>query len=154
MIKIRLKRLGKKNESHYRIVVSEARSKRDGDAIEYLGHYNPRQKELNIDLERVKYWLSKGAQPTDTIRNILVKNKLLKPIKRKFGLDKKKKKEQTEEQTSVVKPEKKETKPEEKPQTETSPEKKEEVKEKVEEVKEEKKEEIKETVKKEEKTDK
>lgn len=81
MVKIRLKRTGKKNDPHYRIVVMPARSKRDGAAIEYLGYYNPRKKELKLDKERAKYWLEVGAQPTPTVHDILAKNKLMEPQK-------------------------------------------------------------------------
>ncbi len=73
-LKIRLSRFGTKNEPHYRVVVAEARSRRDGDAVEQLGAYNPRAKgnQLTIKLDRVDYWLSKGAKPSDTL-NALIK---------------------------------------------------------------------------------
>ncbi len=73
-LKIRLSRFGTKNEPHYRVVVAEARSRRDGDAVEQLGAYNPRSKgnPLSIKLDRVDYWISKGAKPTDTL-NAMIK---------------------------------------------------------------------------------
>ena len=78
MLKIRLKRIGKKHDPQYRIIIIPARTKRDGRAVEYIGYYNPISKEIKLKVERAKYWLSTGAQPTDTVRSILVKHKLLK----------------------------------------------------------------------------
>lgn len=72
-VKIRLKRLGKIREPHYRIVVADARTKRDGRAIEEIGRYSPKQEPslIEVNSERVQYWLSVGAQPTNPVRNIL-----------------------------------------------------------------------------------
>jgi len=72
-LKIRLSRVGTKNEPHYRVVVAETRSRRDGDAVEQLGAYNPRSKgnPLTIKLDRVDYWISKGAKPTDTMHSMI-----------------------------------------------------------------------------------
>jgi small subunit ribosomal protein S16 len=66
MVKIRLKRMGKRNQPYYRIVVIDSRRSRDGKYIESVGHYNPRDKNLIINKERVEYWLSKGAKPSNT----------------------------------------------------------------------------------------
>lgn len=79
MVKLRLKRIGKKNQPHYRIVVTPARTKRDGKSLDYLGYYNPRTnpKALKIDKEKTKKWLSNGAQPTDTVRYLLIKEGIL-----------------------------------------------------------------------------
>ena len=76
-LKIRLSRFGTKNEPHYRVVVAEARSRRDGDAVEQLGAYNPRSKgnPLTIKLDRVDYWLSKGAKPSDTLHALIKRAK-------------------------------------------------------------------------------
>ncbi len=84
MLKIRLKRIGKKKEPHYRFVVSEASKPRDSKTIEEIGNYNPLTKPstIKIDKERVKYWLSKGAQPTDTVAQILVKQGVFKSLKK------------------------------------------------------------------------
>ena len=72
MLKIRLQRVGRINSPAYRIVVSEhARAAKKG-LLEKLGTYNPKTKERAINAERVKYWLSVGAQPSDTMHNILV----------------------------------------------------------------------------------
>ena len=72
-VKIRMKRVGAKNDPVFRIVVADQRSPRDGKFIEELGTYQPRKKGTNytLDLDRVKYWLSKGAQPTDTVRRLI-----------------------------------------------------------------------------------
>jgi small subunit ribosomal protein S16 len=76
MVKIRMMRLGAKKNPHYRMVVVDARVKRGGDYIESLGHYDPRETTENsfkIDAERAAYWLSQGAQPTDTAVRLLEK---------------------------------------------------------------------------------
>jgi len=74
-VKIRMKRIGAKNSPVFRIVVADGRSPRDGKFIEELGTYHPRQKTDNVkfDLERAKYWLSKGAQPSDTVASFIKK---------------------------------------------------------------------------------
>ena len=79
MVKIRLKRMGMKKEPFYRIVVTDSRNARDGRAIEEIGYYNPvsEPKQLKINEERAKYWLSVGAQPTDTTRGLLKKGGVL-----------------------------------------------------------------------------
>ena len=75
MVKIRLRRVGTRNVPAYRIVVADARSPRDGRFIEKLGTYDPRKAGDNfrVDLDRAKYWVQKGAQPSDTVRSILKK---------------------------------------------------------------------------------
>ena len=75
MVKIRLKRMGMKKEPFYRIVITDSRNARDGRAIEEIGYYNPVSEpvQLKINEERAKYWLSVGAQPTDTVRALLKK---------------------------------------------------------------------------------
>ena len=72
-VKIRLRRVGTKNDSSFRIVVTDARSPRDGRFLENLGTYQPQKAidNFKVDLERAKYWLQKGAQPSDTVRSIL-----------------------------------------------------------------------------------
>ena len=68
-VRIRLTRVGAKKQPSYRVVVADARSARDSRAIETLGHYNPRTEpiELNVDADKAKAWLAKGAQPSDTV---------------------------------------------------------------------------------------
>jgi len=73
MLKIKLHRTGKSHQPSYRIVVVEARSKRDGKYLENLGHYNPVTKELVADKDLVASWIGKGAQPTPTVANLLKK---------------------------------------------------------------------------------
>lgn len=72
-VKIRLKRGGAKNNPFYRIVVADGRSPRDGKFIEELGTYEPVKKGVNytLDLERAKYWLGVGAQPSDTVASFI-----------------------------------------------------------------------------------
>jgi small subunit ribosomal protein S16 len=74
-VKIRLRRVGTKNVPRYRIVVADGRSPRDGRFIENIGTYNPEKTEVNfeVDLERAKYWVGKGAQPSNTVASILKK---------------------------------------------------------------------------------
>ncbi|WP_433326732.1 30S ribosomal protein S16 [Spirillospora sp. CA-294931] len=72
-VKIKLKRLGKIRNPQYRIVVADARTKRDGRAIEEVGLYHPKEEPslIKVDSERVQYWLSVGAQPTEPVLNLL-----------------------------------------------------------------------------------
>ena len=73
MVKIRLKRQGAKKAPYYRVVVADSRSPRDGRNIEEIGTYDPMATPaaIDIDLERAKYWIGCGAQPTDTVRGLL-----------------------------------------------------------------------------------
>ena len=73
MVKIRLKRLGYKKNPTYRIVVIDGRCKREGAPIEELGHYNPKTKEMKLNLASAQEWVKKGAQPTATV-TYLMKN--------------------------------------------------------------------------------
>lgn len=77
MLAIRLMRMGAKKTPSYRIVVKEKRSKRDGACLENLGFYSPvgKKPEIRIDLDRVRYWIERGAQPTETVRQLLAKMK-------------------------------------------------------------------------------
>jgi small subunit ribosomal protein S16 len=74
-VKIKLKRLGKIRSPHYRIVVADSRTRRDGRAIEEIGLYHPVQNpsRIEVDSERVQYWLGVGAQPTEPVLAILKK---------------------------------------------------------------------------------
>lgn len=73
--KIRLKRFGGRHDPHYRIVVADSRRQRDGRAIEELGHYSPTgsSQKLELNAERVQYWLGVGAIPTETVQALLVR---------------------------------------------------------------------------------
>lgn len=82
MVKLRLKRMGKKGHPFYRIVAADSRSPRDGRVIEELGTYNPvvgaNQSKVTLDNEKVMKWLNNGAKPSDTVRSILSKEGLMK----------------------------------------------------------------------------
>lgn len=80
MVKIRLRRMGAKKAPFYRIVVADSRSPRDGRFIEEIGTYDPlsESNSLHVDLERAKYWIANGAQPTDTVKALLRKNGIVK----------------------------------------------------------------------------
>ena len=73
MVKIRLRRMGKKKQPSYRVVVADSRSPRDGSYIEAVGFYDPMTEPstIRIDSERALYWLGQGAQPTEQVRNLL-----------------------------------------------------------------------------------
>ena len=73
MLASRLMRTGAKKRPSYRIVVKEKQSKRDGACLENLGTYNPTREpaEIKLKADRVQYWISKGAQPTDTVRRLI-----------------------------------------------------------------------------------
>ncbi len=75
MLKIRLKRTGRKGQPHYRVVVMESAQPRDGRSVEEIGYYNPRTTPTTFEIDEVKAkeWLSKGAQPTETVAGHFVK---------------------------------------------------------------------------------
>lgn len=78
-VRIRLRRMGAKGRPFYRLVVVDSRMPRDGKYIEAVGYYNPHPDppEVKVDEERVLYWLERGAQPTDTARNLLKKSGII-----------------------------------------------------------------------------
>ncbi|EFA71674.1 MAG: ribosomal protein [Cyanobacteriota bacterium] len=80
MIKLRLKRLGKKREASYRIIAINDLSRRDGRPLEELGFYNPRTDEVRLDVPGIVRRLQQGAQPTDTVRRILVKANVFEQV--------------------------------------------------------------------------
>ncbi len=73
MIKLRLKRFGKKREASFRLVATNSTSRRDGRPLEELGYYNPRTDETRLNTEAIRVRLGQGAQPTDTVRTLLEK---------------------------------------------------------------------------------
>jgi small subunit ribosomal protein S16 len=79
MVRIRLRRTGKKGQPSYRVVVADSESPRDGRFIENIGHYNPRTNPptISIDADRALYWLSQGAQPSDSAATLLRKEGIL-----------------------------------------------------------------------------
>lgn len=76
-VKLKLTRLGSKKKPFYRIVAATDETRRDGRPLEYLGYYNPMKKpaDVKIDVEKVKYWIEKGAKPTPTVHS-LIKGKI------------------------------------------------------------------------------
>lgn len=72
-VKIRLTRMGSKKRPFYRIIAVNSETRRDGRALDFLGHYNPMREpvEIRIDHDKVKQWMDKGAQPSDTVRSLL-----------------------------------------------------------------------------------
>jgi len=81
MIKIRLSRVGRKLVPLFTIVATDARSQRDGNYIEKLGHYNPKAETgkslVNVNTDKIKEWVKKGAQISDTVRTLLKNNKII-----------------------------------------------------------------------------
>lgn len=73
MLKIRLRRTGARHQPSYRVVVADSRAARDGAFVDHLGHYNPRTEPptIVIDEERARKWISQGAQPSDSVRQLL-----------------------------------------------------------------------------------
>lgn len=107
MLKIKLARFGKKHQPHYRIVINEARDKRDGKYVESIGHYAPNQapKILQVDVESYDAWMKKGAQPTDTVRVLVERYKTGTPFPaKKARISKKAKAKATAEKEAAAKP--------------------------------------------------
>ena len=79
MVKIRLRRMGAKKQPTYRFVVADDRAPRDGRFIEILGHYNPRTepKTVEVDAEKAKEWLGKGAQPSETVKRLFAEKGIM-----------------------------------------------------------------------------
>ncbi len=76
---MRLTRVGKKKQPSYRVVVTDQRKPRDSEYVEVVGHYNPVRQPAEVDFkpDRIHYWLAKGAQPTETVRSLLRRQKLM-----------------------------------------------------------------------------
>ncbi len=76
-VSIRLRREGARNRPYYKVVVADSRSPRDGKFIEIIGTYDPKKPDHNstLQLDRIEHWISKGAQPSDTVRSLIKKNK-------------------------------------------------------------------------------
>ena len=76
-VSIRLRREGAKNRPYYKVVVTDSRSPRDGKFIEMIGTYDPKKPDHNstLKLDRAEYWIARGAQPSDTVRSLIKKNK-------------------------------------------------------------------------------
>jgi small subunit ribosomal protein S16 len=84
MVVIRLSRVGKKNHATFRVIVSDRQKDTHGTYLELLGHYDPHRQpaQLELNAERVKYWISVGAKPSDTVFNLLVEKGLIEGPKR------------------------------------------------------------------------
>ncbi len=76
-VSIRLRREGAKNRPYYKVVVADSRSPRDGKFLEILGTYDPKKTDRNstLKLDRIDHWIGRGAQPSDTVRSLIKKNK-------------------------------------------------------------------------------
>jgi small subunit ribosomal protein S16 len=87
MVRIRLRRMGRRNRPFYRVVVADNRSPRDGKFIELIGHYDPLAdpETISIDEEKALKWLGYGAQPTDTVRSLLSKLGIMDKVKPTSG---------------------------------------------------------------------
>ena len=87
MVRIRLRRMGSKKAPFYRIVVADKRSPRDGRIIEALGYYLPlmprEQEQLKLNAERISYWLSVGAQPSETVTSMIKRSGIAMPVRKK-----------------------------------------------------------------------
>lgn len=107
MLKIRLQRVGRKNDPSFRVVCIDSRKgPKSGNNIEILGSYNPKQNYINIKEDRVKYWISTGAQISDVINNILVKKGIIKAEKKHVSRGKKNtrtpEKEEVKEEENLI----------------------------------------------------
>jgi small subunit ribosomal protein S16 len=83
MVKLRLKRFGKKREASYRIIAISNLTRRDARPLEELGYYNPRTDEVRLDIPGIQKRLAQGAQPTDVVRRLLQKANVLEPVSAK-----------------------------------------------------------------------
>jgi small subunit ribosomal protein S16 len=81
MVVIRLRRAGSKKRPFFRVVVTDSRTARDSSFVEIVGHYNPRTRPavVQVDMERVSYWLGKGAQPSDSVRTLIKRHRTVEP---------------------------------------------------------------------------
>jgi small subunit ribosomal protein S16 len=97
MLAIKFKRVGRKHQPSFRIVIAEKRSKRDGLSIDDIGFYNPTTKEFGVKKERLEHWLKVGAKPTPTVHNLLVNHKLISGPKIKIKTKKGEPKQENQE---------------------------------------------------------
>jgi small subunit ribosomal protein S16 len=109
MVKIRLKRLGYKKNPIYRIIVITSQEKREGRAIEELGYYNPKRKELKLNKISASEWIKKGAQPTDTVKYLIENSdengnliKKTEPTEKKLSRKAKAKMEESKKQEATA----------------------------------------------------
>lgn len=110
MLKIRLQRVGRTHEPSFRLVLTDSKnSTKSGRFIEILGSYDPRKSTDSLGAERIKYWISQGAKPTDTVHNLLLKHKIL--IGKKANVSSKSKKAISSAEVEMTKPVIEEAKP-------------------------------------------
>jgi len=98
MLVIRLQRIGKKNQPFFRVVLTEKTAPPKGKYIEKLGFLDPRKKNADLKADRIKYWMEKGAQASDTVWNLLIKKGIIEGEKRKIKIRKKKRKDGAKEE--------------------------------------------------------
>jgi small subunit ribosomal protein S16 len=103
MLIIRLSRYGRKNDPSFRVVLKEKQRAPSGKAIEFLGFYNARLKQKNLKTDRIKHWISQGAQVSDTVHNLLVSDKTVEGPKKKVTFVRKKETEKVKEKELKVK---------------------------------------------------
>nr|BAT70091.2 ribosomal protein S16 [Takakia lepidozioides] len=84
MVKLRLKRYGRKQQVTYRIIAIDVRSRREGRALQEVGFYNPRKDQTILNVPAIVHFLKEGAQPTETVHDILEKAKVFEQIKANF----------------------------------------------------------------------
>jgi len=116
MLVIRLSRMGKKKHPLFRVIVSEKTKDTVGDYLELLGNYNPHTNKAELKADRIQYWLSKGAQPSGTVHNLLIDHKIISGEKMKVANIKRK-----EEEKGKKQPEEATTKPPTKEETKEKP---------------------------------
>ena len=102
MLTIRFARVGKRNKAQFKIMLQEHTVAPGGHHIEILGNYNPHSKEANLKDDRIKYWVSKGAQLSNTVHNLLVRKGVIEAAKRKVKVPAKKVEEKIEEVKEAV----------------------------------------------------
>ncbi|MCK4636215.1 MAG: 30S ribosomal protein S16 [Candidatus Moranbacteria bacterium] len=102
MLVIRFNRVGRHNRAQYRIVVQEKSKAPNGRHIAVVGSYDPHSKNVVLKEEQIKDWISKGAQPSNSVHNLLVRNKVINKAKRSVKLPEKKVEEKEEEKTEEV----------------------------------------------------
>lgn len=104
MLSIRLSKVGKKNMKMFRLTIAESTKDPYGDSLEILGSYNPHTKELQAKTDRILYWISQGAQATDTVHNLLIDKKIIDAKKRKNISISKKRQEKIKVKEEAAKP--------------------------------------------------
>jgi len=102
MLTIRLQRIGKKGQAYFRVITIEHTKKPKGEFLELLGSYDPHKKKFNVDKGRVEYWISKGAQLSPTVNNLMVNYKVWEHPKMTSWKPKKRKAEESQQAETVL----------------------------------------------------